>query len=330
MQPNPKQPLENSLAWRYLSFRTLDVLEDNALELSELANLPVAQARTLIQNVLDYYHYRRTGYPADLDRCLFHLILHLTQPFRIPVMTSRIDSVLDQLKGILPGATLLDYGGGGGKDSIILAKAGCQVTFADFSNNTLIAYVQKRFATRGLNIPTLDVRDVGGRRFDMINCLDVIEHVYDVEYVVADLVAHLNGGGHLLCWPAFFNDWTGEHIEKNCGYGAYFPTLLERAGLRLVEGRIDIMGLVKERPCCGTVEAERETIRKGLYSISRRLALRSAEKAIVLLPLRLLKGQMSIRDPQRRTDARHNAISKIIDNLAIWRLSDHRLKSDMK
>ncbi len=78
MQPNPKQPLENSLAWRYLSFRTLDVLEDNALELSELANLPVAQARTLIQNVLDYYHYRRTGYPADLDRCLSHLIVHLT------------------------------------------------------------------------------------------------------------------------------------------------------------------------------------------------------------------------------------------------------------
>ena len=114
------QPIENnkqlddvrqSVAWGFLSFNSSDILEDNALELAQLLGVSLDDARERIAAVLAYYHEHRTDYPDGLDRTTAGLIVHLTQPWRIPHMTIRIDKVLAY--GVQQGHKLLDYGGGG-------------------------------------------------------------------------------------------------------------------------------------------------------------------------------------------------------------------------
>jgi hypothetical protein len=129
-----------------------------------------------------------------------------------------------------------------------------------------------------------DVRRLDDRRYDIVNCMDVVEHVYDVEYITADLIARLKLGGHLLCWPCFVNHWDGDHIEKNCGYLPHYTDMLLAVGLEpvapvpprdfaqqrgLKPSYVTLDHLRRVRPISGSIADEREAIRKELYRISR-------------------------------------------------------------
>ena len=192
--------------------------------------------------------------------------------------------------------------------------------------------MQKRFRLRQLDIPCVDVRDLGELRYHAINCMDVIEHVYDVEDVVADLLAHLLPGGRLFCWPSFYNSWNGDHVEKNCGYRGFFESMLDRVGLPVVDADRggNILVCRRDRPQEGTVNQERQYIRRELYELSREYAWKSARGHLLALPRRLLHARFSAADPMERKIAYEQALSDIIDNVAIWRLSDHRLTFDLK
>ncbi|MDJ0677013.1 MAG: methyltransferase domain-containing protein [Calothrix sp. MO_167.B42] len=320
-----------TFAWQLLSYKEPDILIDNALELSEIVNISIDEANQMILSVLNNYHFKKSDYPTGFDRNIFSLIVHLTQPFRIPLMTTRMDWVIDQLNNYpdlkYPLESVLDYGGGGGKDSIIFSQFGCKVIYSDFVS-TLTPYVQKRFSIRGIDIPIVDVRDLEEARFDVINCMDVIEHAYDVEYVTADIVARLKQGGHLVCWPAFFNSWNGDHIEKNCGYLPYFIHMLQQVGIEFCGSSDGVIHLVRERPEEGSIKAEREIIRKELYKMSKSLSWQAAVNGIRKLPMGLLKSFIfneNCFDQCFQEEKIETQISTIIDNLAIWRLSTHRL-----
>ncbi len=346
--------VEASAAYQLLRYDPAGaaMLDDMVREVADVLEVSASQAQQLVREVLDYYHYHTTRrVPSRLSREQFQLIVHVTQPLRIPEMTTRLDPLIVQLQTRQTYRTLLDYGGGGGKDSIIFARLGYQVTYADLLGG-LTPLVRRRFALRQLEVRITDVLDLGEQRFDVINCLDVLEHIYDVEYALGDLMAHLRPGGSLLLFPNFVNSWDGDHIEKNCGYLPYFTRMLTKLGLQPVSpaplpgwadrGRdffrrtlplapcpVPMYHLLRARDISGTVAQEREAFARELYRWSQRLSTRLTLKSLGLLPLAALGYAVFLYPfPGLRPKGRlvvSNLLNNITDNLAIGRLSRQRL-----
>lgn len=305
--------LQQSDSWGLLQFLLNDPLADAAEELSQILEISVEAAQTMVTDVLDYYHYKTKLQPKFINYSLNGFIVHLTQPYRIPEMTSRFDWYINILKledmAFIKNA--LDYGGGGGKDSILLARRGIEVTYCDFLS-PMTEFVAKRFELRKLDVKLIDARDLTDERFDLINCMDVIEHVYDLEAVLSDLSARLKNNGILFIVPAFYNSWNGDHVEKNCAYKSWFPKLAETAGLRLI-------GQYDENTYCFIraprelipVEAEKSVIVKKLYERSRDISLEVALAALTAF--------------SETKSLDWNRLDDIADNLAVFRLSSKRL-----
>jgi SAM-dependent methyltransferase len=263
---------------------------------------------------------------------IFMLVGMITQPFRIPFMVERMKPLIDRL-GAIHAQDVLDYGAGGGKDTIIFARLAASVTYADLPDLTT-AYISKRFEIRNLrNVEMKDVRRLDpDRRYDVVNCMDVVEHVYDVEYILADLIARLKEGGHLLCWPCFVNNWDGDHIEKNCGYLPYFTNMLLSVGLEpvapvrndgfamthgLKPSDLQLYHLRRARPIRGSITEERETIRRELYCLSLRYSDRTMRWCAAALPFaRLFRREIAA-----------GIANNIFYNYAIKRLSANRLET---
>ena len=329
-----------------VKYKREDPLEDACLELSELLHVPEEVIHEWVPRVLRVYP---TSYPPDIDRSHCEIVVHVTQSHRLPHMTDRMGPVLERLGRYPALKTVLDYGGGGGKDSILYARSRYQVTYSDLLG-PVTEFVRRRFRLRGLSVAVVDVRDLGDTRYDVVNCMDVIEHVYDVEDVLADMVSHLRVGGHLVCYPAFFNTWNGDHVEKNCGYPPYFVRMLEAVGLRLetpppgpdrLPGRwlralglrvdpMPVLHLVRERPEDAPAR-ERETLRRELYARSRAFSTRVAWANLAALPVVALLGAPPVgRIPARAAAKAEYMLNMVIDNLAIRRLAAHRLATSSR
>lgn len=110
--------------------------------------------------------------------------------------------VLVDIHGIDPtGTAVLDVGCGGGLLAEEFARLGCQVTGVDPSSPSIEA--ARRHATQsGLEI---DYQVASGERlplpdasFDAVYCCDVLEHVDDLELVIAETARVLRPGGLYL------------------------------------------------------------------------------------------------------------------------------------
>jgi 2-polyprenyl-3-methyl-5-hydroxy-6-metoxy-1,4-benzoquinol methylase len=114
-----------------------------------------------------------------------------------------------------PGRRVLDFGGGGGRNSIAMARRGARVSYVDPSvmNGSFVAF---RARKHGLDITVIDpLIEVDGswridtaeaaRRagpFDLVIADNVLEHVVDYHLTVAKLGLALAPGGCLLeCTP---------------------------------------------------------------------------------------------------------------------------------
>jgi SAM-dependent methyltransferase len=320
---SPELTVANSKSWQHLKYKTNDVLQDSHRELSGILKIPEHEAQSLVNAVLDSYHFKKTARPK-MNRDVFSLVVHLTQPYRIPSMLTRMDYALDILSNEPNIGSVLDYGGGGGKDSIILSRAGYQLLYCDFLD-ALTPHIARRFGLRNLNIAIEDVRDLQPVRYDCVVCLDVLEHVYDFEFVVADVISHLRAAGILLCWPSFFDDWTGDHKAKNCAYRAFFTTLMESVGMCPLENRVNgLMVFRREMKVSASPTEERDVIRAALYRMSQRISLRNCISAAIRLPFRLMKARL-VSDRSRRQHLQEESLGEVIDNADVWRLSHHRL-----
>ncbi len=94
---------------------------------------------------------------------------------------------------------------------------GIRSTYADLAGSTF-DYAEWRFARRGLNISTADVTDpavLDGGQYDVITCLDVIEHLPDPEAAVRRLVSLLRPGGLLVLTVTFYTNEQGP-FHLNC------------------------------------------------------------------------------------------------------------------
>lgn len=322
-----RESLKDTEAWRLLALKEAEPLADNAAELSVLTGVSLDDAKATISSVLAHGTETGDDYYAGLEKTVHFLIWRLTQPYRYPNMTTRLDLALELLRGDSAIRSVLDYGGGAGQDSIIYAKAGYDTSYADLYDLVLLPFVRKRFEIRQLPVSVLDVASLGNRRFDAISCLDVIEHVYDVEAVVADIASHLRPGGRLVCWPAFFNTWNGDHVEKNCAYNAFFTQMLESVGFRLIfeKRSAALMCFVRERPAGMEVRREVVALKREMYEFSKRASLRVALRGVAKLPFALVRAAMAGGNRTERFARMEPAISRVIDSFAVWRLSTHRL-----
>ncbi|MEY3197288.1 MAG: bifunctional 2-polyprenyl-6-hydroxyphenol methylase/3-demethylubiquinol 3-O-methyltransferase UbiG, partial [Pseudomonadota bacterium] len=120
--------------------------------------------------------------------------LHEINPTRMEYICSQIreHKTIDNLK-------ILDVGCGGGIVSIPLARLGAKVTGIDAGKEN-IEVAKKYASSQGLkidyqNILLEDIKE----EYDVILCLEIIEHIDDLDKFFKSVSANLKPGGLIIC-----------------------------------------------------------------------------------------------------------------------------------
>jgi SAM-dependent methyltransferase len=219
------------------------VLEDYVQELSQLYEIPVDEVRQRFERFLDVYH-RGTAegsaeeWAAINTADLEHSFIRISKPYRFrgnQVIPRVCRLAKRELRTGADRPKLLEFGGGGGSDSIAYARSGFDVAYADLVSLRNTEVVRRRFALRGLDIPIYDALALPVLTFDVITAIDVLEHLYDVEETVAQLASRLKPGGLLCCVNAFTAiSHDGDHLDKNRVYATFFERLMSAIGFERV------------------------------------------------------------------------------------------------
>ena len=119
--------------------------------------------------------------------------LHEINPLRMGFISSKINPA---------GRRCIDIGCGGGILSEALARQGASVTAIDLAEASL-AVARLHNLESGLDIryENISAEDMAQRepgQYDMVTCLEMLEHVPDPESVVAACVALVKPGGHVF------------------------------------------------------------------------------------------------------------------------------------
>ena len=130
-------------------------------------------------------------------------ILHQINPLRLKFITDKIDQHFkDNIKDYsISDLKILDVGCGGGLVSIPLAQIGAQVTGIDAGINNINSCVEQA-SLQNLQIDFLhsSAEEIvtSSQRFDVVLCLEVIEHVVNIEEFVRNLSILVKQGGMLI------------------------------------------------------------------------------------------------------------------------------------
>lgn len=143
-----------------------------------------------------------TAFYNQTDTELFELLeWHATDPIHYRSLIVR-----DYARAS-PGRQYLDYGSGIGSDALIFGAAGYAVTLADVSD-ILLAFAAFRCRRRGFDVRTIDLKRQGLPRdaFDLVLCLDVLEHIPEPLGVVRAIRDALRPDGLLVVHAPFGDD----------------------------------------------------------------------------------------------------------------------------
>src|SRR3954451_688888 len=128
-------------------------------------------------------------------------MLHKLNPVRLKYLRDMIDQHWqcdERVRRPLEGKTALDVGCGAGLLAAPLARLGAKVTGVDASSE-LIAVAREHARAMGLEMDyrAADVLEIEGQ-FDLVTCMEVIEHVADPTAFIGALAKRLAPGGLLI------------------------------------------------------------------------------------------------------------------------------------
>ena len=119
--------------------------------------------------------------------------LHEINPLRLGFITSKVT---------LTGKQVLDVGCGGGILSEAMAQQGAEVTAIDLAEASLaVARLHQLESGLSIRYENIAVEALAARepeRYDVVTCLEMLEHVPDPASVVAACARLLKPGGHLF------------------------------------------------------------------------------------------------------------------------------------
>ena len=138
-------------------------------------------------------------------------MLHRLNPVRLAYIRDRVNqhwSLDEHSRQPLEGRTALDVGCGAGLLAEPLARLGAEVTAID-AGQELIAVAREHAAGQGLAIDyrAAPVEDIAGQ-YDLITCLEVIEHVADPQAFIQSLASRLAPGGLLILSTPNQTNWS--------------------------------------------------------------------------------------------------------------------------
>ena len=132
---------------------------------------------------------------------------------------------------------ILTIGDGLGIDSLYLARMGHEVTYFEVGG-VCRAFAEKLFAEAKVDVTMLsEPGEIMREGYDVVLCLDVLEHVPEPEGMVAKLSGYLRDGGSLITHAPFYMICKDcpTHLKANRKYCGSLR-LFEKHGLRLVDG----------------------------------------------------------------------------------------------
>ena len=131
-------------------------------------------------------------------------LLHSMNETRILFIQERILNRYQNLKSletIFSKKSVLDLGCGGGILSESLARKGAKVTGIDLSDGPLrVAKIINEKVNLDITYKKISTNELlkTGKKFDIIACLEMLEHVPDPEEIVSDCEKMLNKNGHIF------------------------------------------------------------------------------------------------------------------------------------
>ena len=143
---------------------------------------------------------------------------------------------------------LLSYGDGLGFDSLCFCQAGHRVSYLEVSRRCR-QFAGQLFRDQDADVEILESSaSVGAGAYDVVTCLDVLEHVPDPAEMVAQLAAALRPGGLLIVSAPFWlvGPNFSTHLASNRRFSGDLR-LYRRHGLRAIDGRLLWNPLVLQR-----------------------------------------------------------------------------------
>ncbi len=185
-------------------------------------------------------------------------------------IAAHLDGISDAPKRVLT------FGDGLGFDAFYLAKVGHQVTYFDVSERCS-SFAQSIFERGDLDIRMLaDPADLSAKSFDVVICLDVLEHVPDPASLVKWLSEALREGGRMIVHAPFFflHRCVSTHLKSNRKYSGDVRRLYRLCDLYPVDGQFFWNPIVFEKRSGGAkVRSQRPPFRvtagKGLLTFGR-------------------------------------------------------------
>ncbi len=134
---------------------------------------------------------------------------------------------------------ILLLGDGAGNDSLFLVKHGCLVDYFDFPGSKTFEFALKRFeyygvAGKELNLVT-DYEKLLNKKYDVIICFEVLEHLIEPASAIRDISLMLNKGGIALITEAFgaVDSSLPTHLKSNRRFDGKTPFLFMKYGMKL-------------------------------------------------------------------------------------------------
>lgn len=141
-------------------------------------------------------------------------------------------------RGLGPGQRVLCWGDGLGFDALALAQAGHRVCAFDLPGPTR-DFARRLHAAAGASVTAIaDPADLAPDAFDVVVCLDVLEHAPDAPAELARLVKCLRPGGVLFVHAPFYflHRVAITHLRVNRRHSGSLA-FYRRAGLALFDGQ---------------------------------------------------------------------------------------------